>query len=82
VKWLPIGQEIKARLRKLKLAVEGQKDELARVARENMQYVREYLGVIDDIMSVVVGRSENARYNPAGTLPRGMNAKRLIHAEV
>lgn len=82
VRILPIKNEQKTGLRTLKLAIENEKNEVSRLADENKSFVREYLGVIDDIMSVAVNNSMNSHYDLSGTLPSRRKANSLIHAQV
>lgn len=82
IRIIPVKSQIKSRLRELKLSIEKEKDQLARAAKENQRFVKEYLGVIDDIMSVVVDNSGQAQYNLTGTVPREKKTRHLIHARV
>lgn len=70
------------RLRKIKVAIDEQKDELKQSSDDNKKYVHEYLMVIDDIMSVVVDNSKEARYGQTGKVSDAKNSNCLIHAEV
>ncbi len=82
IRTLPVSKETRNELKQVKLVIENEKNELARVALENKKYVREYLCVIDDIMSVVVDNSRQAQYNFSGVMPGTKNTNRLIHAQV
>ena len=79
---IPVPGNLKKRFSKIKLAIENEKNELAQVASENRKFVQEYLGVIDDIMSVVVDNSRQAQYDLSGTMSETKNPNRLIHAQV
>lgn len=82
IRTFPFHKEIKAKLRRLKLAIENEKNELGQVASENKKFVQEYLGIIDDIMSVAVDNSKQAQYDFSGTMPETKNSNCLIHAQV
>ncbi|MFA5905114.1 MAG: flagellar export chaperone FlgN [Desulfobacula sp.] len=82
VRTIPVSKDMRIELRKIKFAIENEKNELTRVALENKKYVQEYLCFIDDIMSVVVDNSRHAQYNFSGTMPGVKNINRLIHAQV
>jgi FlgN protein len=82
IRILPVSKETRIELKQVKLAIENEKNELARVALENKKYVQEYLGVIDDIMSAVVDNSRQAQYGFSGAMPGTKNINRLIHAQV
>ena len=79
---IPLPKDLKIKIRKIKLAVDNEKNELARAASENKKFVQEYLGVIDDIMSVAVDNSRQPQYNFSGTRKGTKNSNCLIHAQV
>ena len=79
---VPIPKEDKQRLRKIKLAIENEKNQLAQTAEDNKKYVDEYLSVIDEIMATAVDNSGNAQYTKQGAVPGSKNERCLIHAEV
>jgi hypothetical protein len=72
----------KQQLRKLKLAIEEEKNQLAQAAADNKKYVNEYLSVIDEIMAAAADNSGNAQYTNKGSLPGSKAQRCLIHAEV
>ena len=82
IRALQLTPEKKTGLRKLKLAIDRQKDDLARQALENKFYVKEYLSVIDDIMSVFVDNSSRSQYGQKGGMPATKSSNCLIHAKV
>ncbi|MBU1340932.1 MAG: flagellar protein FlgN [Proteobacteria bacterium] len=82
IRTIPISKELKTKFRQIKLALEKEKDELTQTAFDNKKYVTQYLGVIDDIMSVVVDNSRQAHYNHSGVMPNTKTSNCLIHAEV
>lgn len=79
---LPFSAESRQRLKKLKLSIDLHKEEIAARSRDNQRHVREYLGVIDEIMAVAVEDSANAQYSTQGHMPGNKQTSRLIHAEV
>ncbi len=82
IRHIPLSSQDKSRLRKLKLAIEEQKNQLTQTALDNKKYVNEYMTVIDDIMSVAVDNSHNAQYTKVGSVPGSKTERCLIHAEV
>ncbi len=82
IRTLPISNENKKRFRQMKLAIEAEKNELQQAAQDNKKYVREYLLVIDDIMSVAVDRPDQAQYSYGGIMSNAKASNCLIHAEV
>ncbi|MCD4722830.1 MAG: flagellar export chaperone FlgN [Desulfobacula sp.] len=82
IRTIPAPKELKTKFRKIKLAIENEKKELAQVALENKKYVTEYLSVIDDVMSIAVDNSKQAQYDLSGAMPGSKNPNCLIHAEV
>lgn len=82
VRNLPVPASEKVRLGKIRLAIDHEKNLLAQTAVENQNYVREYMAVIDDIMSVAVDNSGNAQYTQAGAVSDSKTPRCLIHAEV
>lgn len=82
IKQLPVPVKIKSRLGKLVIDINGKKDELQRVASENRTYVKEYLGVISDLMSTITGCSSDENYSSAGVAHTQVRPNRLINAEV
>jgi len=82
IRTIPVPKNLKILFRKIKIAIENEKNELSQVAFENKKYVQEYLSVIDDVMSVVVNNSKNAQYGYTGIMPNIKKSNCLIHAEV
>jgi hypothetical protein len=82
IRTLFLEPEKKSVLRKLKLSIEREKDTISAKAKENRSYVREYLGVIDDIMSVFADNSNRSQYSRSGNMPDTKTANCLIHAQV
>ena len=82
IRTIHLPESFKIKLKKIKLAIENEKNELAQVAFENKKYVQEYLCIIDDVMSVAVENSRHAQYDLSGTMPGTPNSNHLIHAQV
>lgn len=82
IRTIPLPQDEKKRLRKIKLTIENEKDQLTQSAIDNKKYVNEYLFVIDEIMSAAVDNSGNAQYTNNGRVPGSKTERCLIHAEV
>ncbi len=82
IRTIPLPQDEKQRLRRIKLAIDKEKNQLAQAAIDNKKYVNEYLSVIDEIMAAAVDSSANAQYTNHGTVPGSKTQRCLIHAEV
>ena len=82
IRTLPMARQAKARMRQIKLAIDTEKQEVGQLGRDNQKYVREYLAVIDDVMSVVVDSGKQPRYGQSGSVSSERASSRLIHAQV
>ncbi|MEA1968363.1 MAG: hypothetical protein U9N77_09095 [Thermodesulfobacteriota bacterium] len=82
IRLLPVPAKIKSDLGKTRLAINLIKDELHGIASENRTYVREYLSVIDGIMSNFAEPVLNGCYSFLGYMCKAGNSNALINAEV
>lgn len=63
---LPVSSKVKASLEKIKISITAKKAELKLLAVSNRQYIHEYLGVIDGVMSTITGATRNKSYGRKG----------------
>lgn len=82
VRKLPVPNDLKYRIKQMKIAIDAEKNEIAQTAKDNKKYVQDYLLVIDDIMSVFADSSKQAQYRQSGTMAGTKRSNCLIHAEV
>ena len=57
---MPLPGRTKAELRKIKRAIDEEKDRVAHLAKFNQLQVRKYLSVVDDIMSVIGSNADQS----------------------
>lgn len=79
---LPVPRKIKADLQKAKSTLHFRKQEVQRLSRENCRYIKQYLGVIDDVMATVAGTIDNKNFPASGYGPVNRRPNAFIHAEV
>lgn len=82
IKKLPVSNEIKSRLRKMKTGLETIKKSILARASANKKYINESLSVINDIFSLAVDTANKKQYNNYGHLLENKEKNRLINAEV
>ncbi len=82
IKKMPDSEEIKSKLRKMRLDLETYKIEVVSLAAANKKYIDEHLSVINDIFSLFVETAHKKQYNNSGNLLEKKEKNRLIHAEV
>jgi hypothetical protein len=82
IKNLPVQAKTKSTLRKVKLAINSERELLAQQAKFNRTQVRKYLSVVDDIMSVVGDNSSQAQYTGMGTVSGYKKQSCMFKAEV
>ena len=82
VNLLPVSSEKRSRMNNIRTTIDGEKDEVARLASESKQYVNDYLAVVDDIMGTMVSSAEGKdRYDCYGNVRQGQH-KTIIRGEV
>ncbi len=72
----------KAGVETARIAIDGQKDEIQRLASENQRYVGEYLDVIHDVISTIVTLTVPEQYEVPGKLCDSKQPNHFIQAEV
>ncbi len=82
IRAIPARDEVKSELSDIVVEINLKKDELRMLSSENEKYVREYLEVINDVMSTIVGASNDRHYTYAGTSDSFVRQHCLIDAEV
>ncbi len=82
IRQIPAKEKYKLGIIALVRNINLKKDELHVISSENGKYVREYLDVINDIMSTIVGFSNENSYTYAGRSNALVNGHCLIDAEV
>ncbi|MFO7749089.1 MAG: hypothetical protein R6V54_03260 [Desulfobacteraceae bacterium] len=82
IRCLPLSSQLKSGLGKTRLAINLKKDEIQLIGNENQKYVREYLGVIDGIMSNFAAPARQECYSYSGAMGEPGKANALISAEV
>lgn len=82
VSLLPVSAEQRSRMNNLRTTIDGEKDEVARLASESKKFVNDYLSVVDDIMGTMVSRAEGRdRYDCYGNVGQGRRST-IIRGEV
>ncbi|MFH1155852.1 MAG: flagellar export chaperone FlgN [Pseudomonadota bacterium] len=79
---LPLPPRVRFRFEKIILAINEAKSEVIRLARENRNYVNEYVDTINGIMSSITAGPRSSTYTQAATVIRMRNSQSLIRAEV
>ena len=82
IKMTAVSSEKKAELKKIHLAVNTCKKEIARQAADNKNYIHEYLTVIDGVFSTVLEGTDKKGYTHSGTVLHDNGKNRLLHAQV
>lgn len=82
IKMMAVSSEKKAELKKIHLAVNTCKKEIARQASDNKNYIHEYLTVIDGVFSTVLEGADKKGYTHSGTVLHDNGKNRLLHAQV
>jgi len=82
IRAIPARDKVKSELSDIVVEINLKKDELRMLSSENEKYVREYLEVINDVMSTIVGASNDRHYTYAGTSDSLVRQHCLINAEV
>ena len=82
VETLPLSDGAKAGLRRMKLKINTAKDQVVQLAQFNQSQVKNYLSVVDDIMSVIGDNSSQAQYTGQGMMPGKKRHNCIIRAEV
>ena len=82
VSLVPGSPREKAGVEAERIAIDGQKDEIQRLASENQRYVGEYLDVIHDVISTIVTLTGNEQYEVPGKLCESKQPNHFIQAEV
>ncbi len=79
---LPLSGKTKAGLRRIKRAIDEEKDQVAHLAKFNQIQVRKYLSVVDDIMSMIGSNAGQSRYTGRGMVTQERKNNCLFRAEV
>lgn len=82
IRAIPTRDKVKSELADIVVEINLKKDELHMLSYENGKYVREYLEVINDVMSTIVGASSDRHYTYAGVSDSLVGRNCLINAEV
>mgnify|MGYP003702400229 CR=1 FL=1 len=82
VRLIPGSPKEKADVEAERLSIDGQKDEIQRLASENQRYVGEYLEVIHDVLSTIVTLTGPEQYEIPGKLCESKQPNHFIQAEV
>ncbi len=82
IRAIPARDKAKSELSDIVVEINLKKDELRMLSSENEKYVREYLEVINDVMSTIVGASSDRHYTYAGMSDSLVRRNCLINAEV
>jgi len=79
---VPGSPKEKAGVETARIAIDGQKDEIQRLASDNQRYVGEYLDVIHDVISTIVTLTGQEQYEIPGKLCESKQPNHFIQAEV
>lgn len=63
---LPVNAKTRAGLEKIKIALDAEKNGLQHAAASNKRSIQEYLGVIDGVMSTIIGAVQIKSYGRKG----------------
>ena len=82
IKIMNVSSEKRAGLRKINLAINTCKKEIAILASENKNFINEYLAIIDGVFSTVLDTPNEEKYNHSGTVLKNDGKSYLINTEV
>ena len=82
IRAIPASDKSKSELTDIVVEINLKKDELHMLSCENEKYVREYIEVINGVMSTIVGTSNERHYTYAGAPDSFVRRNRFINAEV
>ncbi len=81
-KYISIPEKMRSNIGKIIFDINIKKDELHMLALEHKKYINEYLGVINDVMTTIVGFSQEEHYGITGASHTMGRLNRIINTEV